>query len=164
MYVSYHCLYRYHNHLSKPNFYAIVIHERTPILRYIKGKICRPSLVRSLVRRGIPPSLPPFHDTSINFVSRRTIPNQAKPNSQFGLYIPIPRLVVEKKHILILDPTRALDAREMLRLARGEDLDVLKVIESAYGLVIGRSRVIGKRWNDMESFQHVARKFWGMGA
>lgn len=32
----------------------------------------------------------------------------------------------------------------MLRLARREDLDVLEVIESAYGLVISRSWVIGK--------------------
>lgn len=32
----------------------------------------------------------------------------------------------------------------MLRLGRGEDLNVLEVIEGAYGLGIGRGRVIGE--------------------
>lgn len=135
--------------------------QRNRTRRLVPQPTHNQSLILTLLLNPIP--LPPRPHPPINLLPRHPIPDQTKCHPQLRLHVAIPRLVVEKQHLLIPHPAGLVDPREMLRLVRGEDLDVVEVVERADGLGL-RGGVVGEGGDDVQGFEHVAGEVGGVGA
>lgn len=106
---------------------------------------------------------PPFPDATVDLLSRHAITNEAEGNVKLRLDVAIPRLVIEKEHIFVWNPTGLVDAGKVLGLVRREDLDVIEIVQGAHRARV-RRRVIREGRDDVESLEHIAGQVGGMRA
>ena len=96
---------------------AIQNHNHTHIIVLSNNK----SLETAIAHASLPIPMnplphPPLPNPLINLVPTNPIRHHMERNPQLRLHIPIPMLIIKEQHLLIRNPTRFLDALEMLRL------------------------------------------------
>lgn len=109
------------------------------------------------------PPPPPLVNSPINLIPRHSISHQAKRHTQFGLHIPVPRLIVEEQHIrkrylLPILPQRSLQPLKVCGFAAGENLRIYKI---AFGfrllLILFLCLTAARIWNNQPP-EHVPRQ------
>lgn len=134
--------------LSHPCF--TISHSRTPQRLTFQHLSCQ------IPRRTFPisPSLPPLINPLLNLIPCNPIPNQPHSHPQ-SLGIAVPRLVVEKQHILVPQPRLLMKTLEMPNLTAGVDLyPAIKHIKCPSRLLRlphrrGRIRIVEERRRDV---------------